>query len=318
MRISHNMIGMRMINSVQANLEDLVRAQERMSTGKKINRPSDDPTAANRVMEMRIALNHNYQWSRNIEDGLAWLYQTDAVLDDATGLLQKAREIAVQGATDTLTPDDRAALARQVEGVIDGMLKVANSQLGGKYIFAGMETGTRPYTVDPVTQKVYYEPLRQGLPGATARVEREVAAGHRVAVDAGLESIGGGLYMGVFGQVDGSGNVTNGVFQTLFALRDALDAGDTTQISNLIGEIDRRIDHLMEARVKIGSRTNHLESLKDQYMDQEVRFTAVLSGLQDSDIGRTTIEFAQRELAYRASLAAGARLMQTTLIDFLR
>lgn len=311
MRISHNMIGMRMINSVQANLEDLVRAQERMSTGKKINRPSDDPTAANRVMEMRIALNHNYQWSRNIEDGLAWLYQTDAVLGDATGLLQKAREIAVQGATDTLTPDDRAVLARQVEGLIDGMLKVANSQLGGKYIFAGTQTTIRPYTIDDwSTGVVTYH-------GDALPVEREVAVDHRVRVDAGLEG-STPPYQGVFGEVDGSGNVTNGVFQTLFALRDALDAGGTTQISNLIGEIDRRIDLLMEARVKIGSRTNHLESLKDQYMDQEVRFTAVLSGLQDSDIGRTTIEFAQRELAYRASLAAGARLMQTTLIDFLR
>lgn len=312
------MVGMRMMAAVQQNLEELVRAQERMSTGKKINRPSDDPTAANRVMEMRIALNHNYQWSRNITDGLSWLYETDAVLDDATGLLQKAREIAVQGANGTLTREDQAVLARQVEGIIDGMTKVANSQLGGKYIFAGAETATRPYTVDLGTGEVYYEPVKQGLPGATAPVLREVAVEHRVRVDAGLEDAGGGTYVGVFGEVDGSGNVTNGVFQTLFALRDALDAGDTTQISNLIGEIDQRIDHLMEARVKIGSRTNHLESLKDQYMDQEIRFTAVISSLQDSDLGRVTIEFTQREIAYRASLAAGARLMQTTLIDFLR
>jgi len=312
------MVGMRMIAGVQQNLEELVRAQERMSTGKKINRPSDDPTAANRVMEMRIALNHNYQWSRNITDGLSWLYETDAALDDATGLLQKAREIAVQGATDTLTDEDRKVLARQVEGIIDGMIKVANSQLGGKYIFAGAETATRPYTVDTLTGEVYYEPLRQGLPGATLPVLREVAVEHRVQVDAGLEDAGGGTYVGVFGKVDGSGKVTDGVFQTLFDLRDDLDAGDAAQVGNRIGEIDLRMDHLMEARVKVGSRTNHLESLKNQYMDQEVRFTGVLSSLQDSDIARVTIEFTQREIAYRASLAAGARLMQTTLIDFLR
>ncbi|KUK41446.1 MAG: putative flagellar hook-associated protein 3 [Clostridia bacterium 62_21] len=307
MRISHNMVGMRMIASVQQNLEELVRAQERMSTGKKINRPSDDPTAANRVMEMRIALNHNYQWSRNIEDGLAWLYQTDAVLGDATDLLQKAREIAVQGATDTLTQEDRAALARQVEGLIDGMLKVANSQLGGKYIFASTMTSTKPYTIDDwVTGQVTYH-------GDTGKVEREVAVDHTVRVDAGLEGS-----RGVFGQVEGGGAVTGGIFETLFELRNALDNNETAEIGRLIGDIDQGMDEVMEARVKIGSRTNHLESLKNQYMDQEVRFTAVLSGLQDSDIARVTIEFTQREIAYRASLAAGARLMQTTLIDFLR
>ncbi|MGQ9497846.1 MAG: flagellar hook-associated protein FlgL [Desulfotomaculales bacterium] len=307
MRISHNMIGMRMINSVQQNLEELVRAQERMSTGKKINRPSDDPTGANRVMEMRIALNHNYQWSRNITDGLAWLYETDAALDDATGLLQKAREIAVQGATDTLTPDNRAALADQIEGIIDGILKVANTQLGGKYIFAGTMTSTKPYTIDDwVTGRVTYH-------GDTGQVEREVAVDHTVRVDAGLEGS-----RGVFGQVGGGGVVTGGIFETLFKLRNALDNNDTAEISRLIGDIDQGMDEVMEFRVKTGSRTNHLESLKGQYTDQEVRFTAVISSLQDSDIGRVTIEFTQREIAYRASLAAGARLMQTTLIDFLR
>lgn len=310
MRITHNMVGMRMIASVQGNLEELVRAQERMSTGKKINRPSDDPTAANRVMEMRIALNHNYQFARNIADGLSWLYETDAALGDATDLLQSAREIAVQGATDTLTADDQAVLARKVEGLIDGMTKVANSQLGGMYIFAGAATSTKPYSVDLTTETVTYS-------GNANPIEREVATAHRVRVDAGLEG-SGPPYSGVFGQVDAAGNVTNGVFQTLFALRDALDAGDTAQVGNLIGDIDQRMNEVMEARVKIGSRTNHLESLKGQYMDQEVRFTGVLSGLEDSDIAKVTIEFSQREIAYRASLSAGARLMQTTLIDFLR
>ncbi|MDI6710293.1 MAG: flagellar hook-associated protein FlgL [Thermoanaerobacterales bacterium] len=310
MRITHNMVGRRMINSVQGNLEELVRAQERMSTGKKINRPSDDPTAANRVMEMRVALDHNYQFTRNITDGLSWLYETDAALGDATGLLQKAREIAVQGASDTLTPEDQAVLARQIEGLIDAMDKVANSQLGGKYIFAGTAMSTKPYTVDAVAETVTYS-------GNANPIEREVAVDHRVRVDAGLEGATA-PYEGVFGQVDAGGNVTGGIFETLFALRNALDTGNTTQVGNLIGQIDQRMDTVMEARVKIGSRTNHLESLKGQYTDQEVRFTGVLSGLEDSDIAKVTIEFSQREIAYRASLSAGARLMQTTLIDFLR
>lgn len=301
MRISHNMIAGNLLRAVQTNLEGLIRSQERMSTGKKVNRPSDDPAAANHIMTLRASLDINRQYTRNIDDGLAWVYETDAALNDATGLLQKARELAVQGSNGTLTREDMAALARQVDGVIDGMTNVANHALGGKYIFAGTKTSTPPFVVDKDSKTVTYN-------GDTSAILREVAADFAVQVDAG------GVVFGAAGQ----GNVPDGVFHTLFRLRDALDSGDHAAVGNLLGEIDQRIDELLVHRVKIGSRTNHLEALKAQLQDQEVRFTGVMSGLQDADIARVTIEFGQRQLAYQAALAAGARLLQTSLLDFLR
>ncbi|HAG07328.1 MAG TPA: flagellar hook-associated protein FlgL, partial [Peptococcaceae bacterium] len=77
-------------------------------------------------------------------------------------------------------------------------------------------------------------------------------------------------------------------------------------------------EDVRNAGAKPGPPTTRRDPVKTPYMDQEFLSPAVLSGLQDSDIARVTIEFTQREIAYRASLAAGARLMQTTLIDFLR
>ncbi|MCL6558409.1 MAG: flagellar hook-associated protein FlgL [Firmicutes bacterium] len=301
MRISHNMIAQNMIRAIQTNLEGLTKSQEMMSSGKRINRPSDDPPATNNIISIHTALSINRQYTRNINDGLAWLNQTDAALGDAIELLHKARDFAVQGASGTLTREDMQAIAREVDGIIDGMANVANSNIGGTYIFAGMQNAAPPFDVDKSAETVTFS-------GNTDAVLREIASDFTVQVDAGGA---------VFGAA-GPGSVTSGVFFTLFRLRDALDAGDNATVSSLIGEIDQRIDEMMVHRVKIGSRTNQLESLKSQLQDQEVRLTGILSYLQDADIARTSIEFGQHKLAYEATLSAGARLLQTSLLDFLK
>ncbi|MEW6181607.1 MAG: flagellar hook-associated protein FlgL [Bacillota bacterium] len=301
MRISHSMIAQNMMRYIQTNLEGLTKSQEMMSTGRKVNKPSDDPPATNNIISVHTALDINHQYTRNINDGLAWQNQTDAALGYAMDLLHRARDLAVQGASGTLTTEDMQAIARQVDGVIDGMVTVANSNLGSKYIFAGTQNATPPFTVNKVAETVTYN-------GNTDTVLREIASDFTVQVDAGGA---------VFGAT-GTGSVTTGVFFTLFQLRDALDAGDNATVSSTIGDVDQRIDEILVYRVGTGSRTNQLESLKSQLEDQEVRFTGVLSGLQDADIARASIQFGQQQLAYEATLSAGARLLQTSLLDFLK
>jgi flagellar hook-associated protein 3 FlgL len=272
-----------------------------MSSGKRVNRPSDNPAYTNNIISVNTSLDINRQYVRNIGNGLDWLYQTDAVLGDGLELLQRARELAIQGANGTLPLDAMQALARQIDGIIDGMVTVANSTMGGAYIFGGTQNATSPFLVDKVLKTVTFN-------GNTEDVLREVASDFAVKVDAGG---------GVFGAT-GTGNVTEGVFFTLFELRDALDAGDHEQVSSLIGDVDERIADMLVYRVSTGSRTNHFESLRFQLWDQEVRLTGILSGLQDADIGRASVEFSQRKLAYEATLSAGARLLQTSLLDFLK
>ncbi|MEW6172117.1 MAG: flagellar hook-associated protein FlgL [Bacillota bacterium] len=301
MRISHSMIAQNMMRAIQTNLEGLTRSQEMMSTGRRVNKPSDDPPATNNIISVHTALDINHQYTRNINDGLAWQNQTDAALGDAMDLLHRVRDLAVQGASGTLTPEDMQAIARQVDGVIDGMVNVANSNMGGKYIFAGTQNAAPPFAVDKVAETVTYN-------GNTDVVLREVASDFTVQVDTG----------GVVFGATATGSVTSGVFFTLFQLRDALDAGDNATVSSMIGDVDQRIDEMLVHRVRTGSRTNQLESLRSQLEDQEVRFTGVLSGLQDADIARASIQFGQQKLAYEATLSAGARLLQTSLLDFLK
>ncbi len=301
MRITHNMIGAHLINAIQLNLEGLVRSQERMSTGKKVNRPSDDPSGTSQIMAVMTDLDCTRQYLRNVDDGLSWLNQADAAMGNATSLLQQARRIAVQGANGTLTQEDMKLLAQQIDNIIDGMVDVGNTSLGGKYIFAGSNVGTQPFERNPLTGQVVFN-------GNNDKIERAVFYGSVVQVN----TDGQELFLA------SSGGGAPSIFDTLSHLYNALDSGDYAGVDNALGELDVSLDWLMQHRVTAGSRTTRLENLQSQMRDNEVRMTGVLSNLQDSDIARSTIEFQQKQLAYQAALSAGARMLQTSLLDYLR
>jgi flagellar hook-associated protein 3 FlgL len=308
MRITHSMIGAHLINAVQLNLEGLVRSQERMSTGKKVNRPSDDPSVTAQIMAVMSDLDCTRQFLRNVDDGLSWLNQADAAMGNANELLQQARRIAVQGASGTLTKKDMELLAQQVDSIIDGMVDVGNTSLGGKYIFAGSAINTRPFTRDPATGAVIYH-------GNNKKVERAVFYGSVVQVNINIDPNVNPNSEELFLNEGSSGP---NIFSPLFHLRDALDSGDYAGVDSALGEIDISLNWLMQHRVKAGALTTCLENLKNQMSDNEVRVTGVLSGLQDSDIAKASIGFSQKQLSYQAALSAGARMLQTSLLDYLR
>lgn len=324
MRITHNMIGAHLINAIQLNLEGLVRGQERMSTGKKVNRPSDDPSGTSQIMSVMSDLDSTRQYLRNVDDGLSWLNQADAAMGNATSLLQQARQIAVQGANGTLTEEDMKLLAKQVDNFIDGMIDVGNSSVGGKYIFARENISDPPFKPGSDENKIEFENTEFTMPLTTpysaeptgSPVNRAVYYGSLVQVNVDGESLF--IYHPDNDVSKNPSPEDNSIFGTLFALRNALENGDYNEVNEAIGKLDFALDWLMQKRVTIGARTTRLENLQSQMRDNEVRMTGVLSNLQDSDIARATIEFQQKQLAYQAALSAGARMLQTSLLDYLR
>ncbi|OPX94325.1 MAG: Flagellar hook-associated protein 3 [Pelotomaculum sp. PtaB.Bin104] len=146
MRVTQRMLTNSLQYALQRNLNGISKTQEEISLGTRINRPSDDPAGFSQTLALQSNLNLNKQYQRNITDGLGWLEQTDVGLDKATVAMQTAREKAVQGANDTLTQDDRIALAEQIDAMTDEMVEVANTSLGGKYIFAGLKNTYAPFS----------------------------------------------------------------------------------------------------------------------------------------------------------------------------
>src|SRR5919199_4523854 len=138
-----------LLASLQASQEKQDQLQHQITTGKRVNKPSDDPTAAWRGVRLRQDTAANAQYLRTMDDAKAWLDTTDAALDGVQSALAKIREFAVQASNDTYTPTDRAEISGQVSQLRDHLMALFNStDHAGQYVFSGMRTDTPAFTRD--------------------------------------------------------------------------------------------------------------------------------------------------------------------------
>jgi len=264
---------------------------------------------------------------RNIDDGLAYLNQADSALATISAMLSDVKEKAIQGANGTLGSDDRNAIAEQIDKLIDALVDLGNSSLGGKYLFAGKKNSQPPFYRDPGTGDVYYR-------GDTQRVSREIVFGSSYEVDAAGVTAYDALGTGVFGkladpsdpanQIDDPLNpgqkmtrVTGGPMEVLAQVRDHLRNDDTEAINKSLEDLDNAIDVGLVQRVAVGARTRHLEAVKSQLDDQNAKLQQVLSNIQDADFPKLVIEMSQNDLVYQASLSVSSRLLQISLLQYL-
>lgn len=326
LRVTNMSMTNNMIRYMQDNLQRSARLQEEESTGKTIIRPSDNPAEVSHVMEVNATIAGNEQFTRNIDDGLSYLNQSDTALNTIGKTLQSAKELALQGVNGTMNQADRDVIAAQIDKMIDTLIDLGNSSLGGKYLFAGQKNSQPPFYryYDPVTGKdaVYYR-------GDTNKVMREIIFGYEYEVDsAGVDA--SAAEKGVFGKLEPSSTITDpldssqnmlkvsgGPLEVLQTLRDNLQSGDTAAIDQSIDNIETAFDNEQVIRVRVGARTKHLEAVKDQLADQDTNLQNVLSTVQDADVTKLTIQAAQNNLVYQASLSTATKLLQTSLLNYL-
>lgn len=311
MRITNKYMTSSMVRNIQLNLSNLARSQEQLSTSKRLLRPSDDPNVMGQFLSIRSNLSYMEQYNQNINDGLSYLNMNDTAMGTLGDLLAKASEYTVQAANDTYSAEDRAAIAEQIDKMIDQVVDLGNSSVGDKFIYAGTKNDAIPFKRDGDT--IIYS-------GDTNEVRREVLAGTDYRIDSpGITTSG---TAGVFGtatgpDVNGDYTVGDGIFKVLFDLRDRLNSNDTAGIESSIDELKQETDNLLQYRVQVGARTSHFEVLQNMLGDQEVKLTENLNNIEGADMERLSIEYAQQLLSYEASLAAGAKNLQISLLNFL-
>ncbi len=319
MRITNKYMTDSIIKSIQLNQSNIARSQEQLATSKRLLRLSDDPNVIGQVISIKSSLTYMEQYSRSIEDGLGYLNMSDTAMGTMGDVLTKASEYAVQAANGTCNASDRIAIAEQIDKLVEQMVDLGNSFIGDKYIFAGAKNSAPPFK--RVGDQIIYS-------GDTNEIRREVLADTDYRIDSpGITTSGS---PGVFGLAvdNGDGTYTvcdgdpsnmtgTGVFRVLFDLRNSLNGNDTDGINGSIEELKQETDSLLKYRVQVGARTNHFELLQDQLLDQEIKLTENLNNLEGADMARLSIEYSQQLLSYEASLAAGAKILQVSLLDFL-
>ncbi|MCF8009849.1 MAG: flagellar hook-associated protein FlgL [Clostridiales bacterium] len=332
MRVTNQMMSNNVKNYIQENLSRLSRTQQQLSTGSTILKPSDSPTDISKLLSVKQQKEINNQYKQNINDGLSYLNTADAALGTAGDIMAQCNELAVQGANGTMTQEDMQALGDQVDKLIDEVIDVANSTAGGKYIFAGRDNDSPPFR-RPSSDVIEFH-------GDMQRIKREIASMSEHMVDAPSVLDDSSAQPGVFGKVDqavlmnsGSAEVGNasslpeagsfdadekGLFNTMFKLRDLLNQGESGKLSDFIDKIQAQRDNVLEYRTKIGARTRHFESVKEQMTGKEIRLTQVMENIESADISKLSIELSEQQMTYQASMAAGSRMLQTSLLNFLK
>src|SRR5918998_864900 len=146
-RLSNQLLARNTLADLNRASSDLYRTQRKMSSGKEITKPSDDPFGTTRAVTSRREVEEIQQLQKNVDDALAWQGVTEVALARITDVVQRARELLVQGASDSNGPVERAAIAKEIDQLVETVKSEANGSYGGRYIFSGTLTTTKPYTV---------------------------------------------------------------------------------------------------------------------------------------------------------------------------
>lgn len=305
-RITHGMMQRNVLADLNAVSARLSKTQTKIASNKEIERPSDDPFDASRAMALRQSLAATRQHQRNAVDAQGWQDATEQSLGQITDLVHRARELIVRGATDSADATDRASIATELEQIVESIKQNANATYRGSYLFSGSKTDTLPYQQGAVDA---YGGDEAGLDPLVPGVLREIGPGVTMPINTVAREFLGD------GQTAGDGKLLDNLRDAVTALR----ADDPTALRDTeLGRLDTNLDTLLEVRARNGARTNRLDSALSRLAEVEESTVKQLSQTEDADIAKTLIDFNSQQAAYQSALRAGASLVQTSLLDFLR
>jgi flagellar hook-associated protein 3 FlgL len=292
MRVTQNMISSQFLRNVQKNYENVGRYQSQIASGKALEKASDNPIGTVQAMNIRSSLTQMEQFKQNAQDGLTWMEATDNALEDITSVLQRVRELAMFGNNGTQTQEDRRTIAIEVNSLKEHIATLANTTVGDRYIFAGTDTYTAPFQ-DGEFISTNTEPLQW-----------KVGQGVNVKVNINGKS--------VFGQkMDGMD-----LFQTLDAITAKLQNGESPD--GLLKQLDAQYENVITQRTILGSNMQRLEMAVNRLDNMSLTAEKALAETEDVDMAKAISDLTNQETIMRATLSAGSRIFQTSLLEFLR
>ena len=299
-RITNAMMSRTVLNDIQDVAGKLSETQKKLASGKQINKPSDDPYATSRALALSGSLAQIQQYERNVNEATSWTAATNTALSSINDVAQRARTLLVQAGNDTYDQTSRSAIADEIDQLVDTMKGDANAQVAGTYVLSGTKSDTAPYTVNGAD-------TYNGNAGA---VYRQIGPGVAVQINTiGSQVLGSGVSGdgGLIGVLrDISQHLRGGTTADANALR-------TTDLQNL----DSSMDTLTSAIAVVGATSNRLTTAASRLSELEGSTTSLLSDTQDADMAQTMIDFSTQQSVYQSALAAGSRIVQSSLLDFL-
>ena len=301
-RITNGMLINELKYNLNNNYTNMDKYQRQLATGRKINLPSDNPAGLVKSLRLRTNLVEGEQYLANINEGINFMETTDAALGNLNSIMQRIRELAVNAANGTNDDSARKAIADEIKELTDQITIVANTSYGSKYIFAGTNVTQQPCQEDS-------DPDTFKWTGNNEALQLEIGVGVKLTINLTDSSMNNFFV----------GNGTDpGVIDFCRELVNDIEAGNLDAVNAALTTADKFIDNLLTARSTIGAKVNRLELQQSRLDSTQISYTSLLSQNEDADIAEVIMNLKMQESVYRASLAAGARIIQPSLVDFLR
>ena len=297
-RITTQMTSQDLLANINQSLDRISTTQQQLSTGKRINQPSDDPYGTSLSLQLNTQLSALNSYQNNVTDGTGFSQASDAALTDITNAVQRIRELVVQAANGTETPAGMSADADEVNQLIDQIKQDANTPYNGQYIFSGAATSTQPYQSG--SNDTYI--------GGTGPVIRAIGPNISLPVNADLSSVLGS------GQAAGDNKLLN----TLRNIAGDMQSGNSTALSGTdLSHLDSNLNSLTGLTASVGATQDRLQMASTRIQSLQLSDQTVLSNTQDADMAKTEIDFSTEQASLTAALQAGAHIVQQSLMDFL-
>ncbi len=289
-----------MVNLLNYAQQAQDNAAQELSTGRRVNQPSDDPAAEAAMVQENSLSAAVDQYTANSDSLTDVLNTGDSTLSSVVTLLQRAVTLGVEGANGTNNQTDLNSIAAEVSTIQSQMLSLANTSYAGQYLFAGTATGTAPYVADPTTGAITYV-------GNGSQNKVQVGTGLSVATNLPGSSI--------FSQPNDP-NTT--VFTALQSLITALQSGNSSGITAAEGQVSDSLNAVNTAQVFYGSTVDELTTNENYLAQEKLNITTYENTLVSADTATAAADAAQAQTVLTTTVAATAQIdQQVNLLTYL-
>lgn len=319
MRITNSILVNSFMGDMNRNLNNMHIIQKQQTSGKEFSKPSDNPFKVARSMQMYSEIYANKQYNSNIKETINWMDTTDAALGQATSSLQRIRELMISSGDAAYGSGELNAIKDEINEKVAEFGQILNTSFDGKYIFGGTDGTTKPVkvTTDPITKENKLEFASGTIDNLSKSLSVEISVGVNVEYNVNTVQV---MNYNKGNDVAGNNDTVNDVSKLLSDIMTHLnDPAQKASVTNAdLTEMDKAIDNLLSLSSKVGAMQNRMESAKDLNEEQNFNMTEILSANEDIDVVEKAMEYATMQTIYLASLQTSAKVIQPTLMDYLR
>lgn len=292
--------------------EKLQTLQLAAATGKRLNRPSDDPTAISPVLSARTQIQTSDRYLETIESGLDHVDNVDGYLDGIENTLVRIREISIATVNGALSPEDRLTYADEISQLRSSMLDDANAQIDGKYLFSGFSEKTKPFSAtNPALPISTANPVIYN--GDNGTVQFEISPSELIDIN-----LNGNAFMlgdANFDAVTDAGAVD--VFALVTTIEEALRANNVGAVDAELDNIELAANQIRGYRSLKGNLGRRLETAQDHMAEIKIDMEEFRSRYEDADILETITSLEKQQQSFQAALSVTGKVSELSILDYI-